>query len=107
MITDSFRRFYFGAILADIDKNLTSLRWQNIELNLRVFNVEGLHQLFKIVTYRGDKSLTQMDNKEVVAYLEDIRVLLADNGYILTVDNEEWERVMKSIKRSRDDKNRR
>lgn len=95
-ISSNFNRLYWGAIINDVLQNLKVLKWNNIEFNTKRLGKDGLHELFKIITF-NNKSLTDMESKEVVEYLEDIRVILADNGYTLTIDNEEWNRIMRSI----------
>jgi len=96
-ISSNFNRFYWKVFIADIKQNLKELRWNNIDLNITRLNEQGVHDLLKIVTFHN-KSLTEMENKEVVEFLEDIRVLLSDNGYTLQIDNEEWERIIKEIR---------
>lgn len=97
-ITNAFRRFYFGGILKDILQNVKKIRFYKVEINITRFNIEELHTLMKILTGRGKTSLTKMENKEVVNFLEDIRLLLGNNGYTLQVDNEAWERLIKEYR---------
>ena len=96
-ISSSFNRLYWGAIIGDIEKNLECLVWNNIKFNLKAMNKDSIHKLLKIITY-NNKSLTDMSSKEVVEYLEEIRVLLADNQYTLEIDNQEWERLIGDLK---------
>lgn len=95
-ITSNFNRLYWGAIINDIALNLDSLVWNGIKFNLKVMDKESIHKLLKIITF-NDKSLTEMSSKEVVGYLEDIRLLLAENGHSLTIDDEEFYRMIKNI----------
>jgi len=95
-ISSSFNKFYWGAIINDIHSNLKVLKWNNIEFKLNRLDSQGLHELLKIITYHN-KSLKEMDSKEVTEYLEDIRVLLGENSFTLEVDNEEWMRILKNL----------
>lgn len=97
-ISSNFLKLYWGAVINDVLQNVEILTWNNIDFDISRMNKDSLHTLFKIITYRGDESLSKMDSKEVVNYLEDIRVVLADNSYTLQVDQLEWERIMKLIK---------
>lgn len=96
-ISQNFSRLYWGAIISDIEKNMEQLTWNGIVFNLKYLDKEAIHNLFKIITFRGDKSLTEMSSKEVVEYLEDIRLLLGENGYTLEIDSEEWDRLIKNL----------
>lgn len=96
-ISTNFLRLYWGAVLGDIEKNLEILVWNNIKFNLKAMDKEAIHRLFKIITF-NNKSLAEMSSKDVVKYLEDIRVILADNGYSLKIDNEEFERLLQNAK---------
>ena len=96
-ISSSFNRLYWGAIIGDIERNLEYLVWNNIKFNLKAMNKDSIHKLLKIITY-NNKSLTDMTSKEVVEYLEEIKVLLADNQYTLEIDNQEWERLIGDLK---------
>lgn len=96
-ISNSFNKFYWGAVISDILNNVDFLVWENIRFNIQRLDKNSLHELLKIMTFRGEKSLTEMDSKEVVLFLEEIRALLGENGFTLKVDVEEWDRTMKLI----------
>lgn len=104
-ITNSFNNYYWGAIINDIHNNLSEIVWNDIRFNLKSLSKENLHELFKIITF-NNKSITEMTNKEVVNYLEEIRVLLGENGHVLKIDELEWERLIKSIKGGRSEHKR-
>lgn len=96
-ISTNFARLYWGAIIGDVQRNLDTLVWNGIKFNLKVMDKEALHKLFKIITFNGEKSLAEMTSKEVVDYLEEIRVLLGENSYTLKIDDEERERLIKKL----------
>jgi len=96
-ITSSFQRFYFGAVLQDIRNSVNTLRWEGLKLDIRHMSIDELHSLFKIITY-FDKSLKDMDSKEVSEYIEHIRAIVADSGHTLKVDEQEWERILLQMK---------
>lgn len=96
IISSNFSRLYWGAIIGDIHRNLDTLVWNGIKFNLKIMDKDSIHKLLKIITF-NDKSLTEMSSKEVVTYLEDIRLLLAENSFTLSLDNDEWDRLIKNI----------
>jgi hypothetical protein len=95
LITNNFNRFFWGTFIKDIHSNLKVLRWNNIDFLIYKLDSQGLHDLLKIITF-NNKSLKEMENVEVVKYLEDIRVLLSDNSFTLKIDEEEWQRLLRS-----------
>lgn len=96
-ISSNFNRLYWGAVIGDIERNLDILVWNNIKFNIKAMDKESIHKLLKIVTF-NNKSLAEMESKEVVNYLEEIRLLLAENSFILSIDEQEWERLINNIK---------
>ncbi len=96
-ISQGFNRLYWGAIIGDVERNMETITWNNIKFNVKVLDKQGLHNLFKIMTLRGDKSLREMTSKDVVQYLEDIRLLLSENGFTLEIDDEDWDRLIKNM----------
>lgn len=96
-ITNSFLNFYWGAIISDIQTNLDEIVWNNIRFNLKILDKESIHELLKIITF-NNISLSEMTSKEVVNYLEKIRILLGENAFTLKIDEFEWERVINNIR---------
>lgn len=96
-ISSNFNRLYWGAVIGDIERNLDALVWSGIKFNLKAMNKDSIHKLLKIVTF-NNKSLAEMESKEVVNYLEEIRLLLAENSFTLSIDEQEWERLISNIK---------
>lgn len=94
MISKRFHKFYFGAILKDIKNNMEKIKVDNYWLNIKPMSIQHLHTLFKIICDK-DKSLTDFNNKELVELIEGIRKICADNGYILKIDDVEWERLLR------------
>lgn len=98
-ISNSFNRLYWGGIIKDIESNLSIINWNGLAFNIKILDKEGIHKLLKIMTFRGDLSLKELNSKEVVEYIEDIRKLLADNKYTLKLDDLEWERLLNEAKK--------
>ena len=96
IISNSFRKFYFGGIIRDIKLKLDFILWNGIKFNIKPFNSQEVHEILKILVGK-EKSLREMNNKEVVQLIEDIRLLIAENGVVLEVDNDEWERLIKEL----------
>jgi len=51
--------------------------------------IKAYHIFFKLVcnSFPREKNLIDLNHKEFSDYLEDIRVILADNGYVLQLDS--------------------
>ena len=96
IISNSFRKFYFGGIIRDIKLKLDFILWNGIKFNIKPFNSQEVHEILKILVGK-EKSLREMNNKEVVQLIEDIRLLVAENRVVLEVDNDEWERLIKEL----------
>lgn len=96
IISNSFRKFYFGGIIRDIKLKLDFILWNGIKFNIKPFNSQEVHEILKILVGK-EKSLREMNNKEVVQLIEDIRLLIAENRVVLEVDNDEWERLIKEL----------
>ena len=96
IISNSFRKFYFGGIIRDIKLKLDFILWNGIKFNIKPFNSQEVHEILKILVGK-EKSLRDMNNKEVVQLIEDIRLLIAENRVVLEVDNDEWERLIKEL----------
>lgn len=94
IISNSFRKFYFGGIISDIRNQLDVISWNGIRFNIKKFSNQDIHELFKIFT-SNNKSLKDMNSKEVCNFIEEIRLIGAENGITLEVDDEEWERIIK------------
>lgn len=94
-ISNNLKKFYWSAVVKDIALHVLKLNWNGIVFDLKVLDNKAIHELLKIITYRADISLANMTNKEAIDFIEDIRLILANNGFTLTVDNDEWERIIR------------
>lgn len=97
-ISNNFNRLYWGAIVSEVLAQNEFLQWQGIIFKIKNFTKKNLHDLFKIVTFRGELSLKDMSSKEVVQYLEEVRLFLSENSITLSIDDDEWQRLILSCR---------
>ena len=109
-ISSSFNRLFWGTVISDIKKNLD----HPIELNHKVFGYikvdlkklseNSIHQLLKQLTnFPKDenfkaKSLTEVTNKELLNHIDLIKLMMNQNGFTFKADDEEWQRLINTIK---------
>lgn len=112
IISSNFNRWYRGFIIRDIKKRLDyPLIVGNFKCNIHQLSEDSIHQLFKMLTsYPKEtkivndelkilaKSTTDITSKELVQHLEEMRIILSDNGFVLSVDENKWNRLIGEIK---------
>ena len=74
-----------------------------LEKNIDYFDLDDLKQIFKAVNFDypidddGEKvSTKEITDKELVQHLEFIYKTLGENGYLIPIIEEEWQRLMNS-----------
>jgi hypothetical protein len=110
IISSQFNRLFWGTIIADIKQNLK----HPIELQHKVFghikvdmsklSRDSIHQLLKQLTnFPKDekgiaKSWTEVTNEEALKHIELIKLMMNMNGFTFKADEEEWQRLIDSVK---------
>lgn len=110
IISNSFNRFYFGTVIADIKQNCK----QPIEINHKILGhvkvdlsrlpVQGIHKILKQLTANNlerilnPKSLTEYTNKEVIRHIDLIKLMFNQNGFVFKIDDEEWNRLIEEAR---------
>ena len=110
VINYQFNKYFWKTIITDIKQNLK----HPIELDHKVFgkvkvdlsrlSKDGIHQLLKQLTnFPKDekgvaKSLTEVDNKELLKHINLIKLMMNMNGFTFMADDEEWERLIQSTR---------
>lgn len=109
-INNQFNRYYWKTVITDIKQNLK----HPIELNHKFFGYirvdmsrlskDSIHQLLKQLTnfpkdenYKA-KSLKEVTNKDLVNHIELIKVMMSQNGFTFSADEEEWNRLLNEAK---------
>ena len=96
MISNEFRRFYHGMVLSDFYEQML-----HVKKPKRPISMDTFKQALKEVDpdYPKDKhgkpiSTEKVLPKELVKHIEFIRLVAANNGITLAIDDEEWARIM-------------
>jgi hypothetical protein len=101
-ISNSFNKFFWGAIIQDIKENCEYVDFMGHRFPLKKFSKKSIHNFLKIVAkfpvnYKMEpKSLSEIDSKELTEYLERVRWVLGQSGFTLKIDNEQWEQTIKN-----------
>jgi len=113
IINNNFNRLYWGLIINDIKLNLNTpivlnhSLFGHIKVDLKHLSKDSIHQLLKQLTsYPKDenfkaKSLKDVTSKELCLHIEEVKVILANNGFTFKMDNDEWDRLIKEAKQYR------
>lgn len=97
-ITPNFNRFYHGAILGDLYRQMQArksicITFEKFKDALKYANKEYPR------TEGGDiVSTKEISSADLTAHLEWVRAWAANYGLTLSVDEEEWSRVIESIR---------
>ena len=110
-ISSNFNRLYWKTVITDIKNNLDKPIEMNhhlfgyIKVNIKRLSKDSIHQIFKQLTnypknedYKA-KSLTEITSKDLVNHIEEIKVIMLDNGFTFNADELSWNRLIEEAKK--------
>lgn len=108
MITLKQKKYYIDIIVEIIKANF-AIKYENVQLNPLeekdeplMEKVKAYHLFFKVVcsSYPVNKKIEDLSNTEFNNFLEEIRIILAENTYVLTVDKKSFEKAVSESKKN-------
>jgi transposase len=101
LISSNYNRWYRANIVEDIKRNLDfPIVWAGGQIRLNSLSRNSIHEMLKYLnlSYPKDNdgvpiSFTQINNKQLTEHIEEIRKLMAENGYTFYFDEVEWARL--------------
>jgi hypothetical protein len=104
-ISQNFNKFYHGVIVKQL-KQAPELYAEDLHFRFRPrqVRIKSFYQLLKALDLQfpndGErkKSLTKVDNKELLAHIEWCFKLATDSHYPLPYIEEEWQRLIESAR---------